>query len=249
MDRPVLGEWVSGLRAVPCWAGLCTCFHPSRWRAHREEPVSPDFIAGRYWHIVRGPDDPERSPREERRGQETAWKRKLTGPLAAERWADLFMRVLGDGCYKDRLELTFNAMCVIAGDINSATAQDPQEEALWALVLRGMIEMAWPDPATYDNEAWRPYPMYFRVTEAGKGYLGSEWPEEGFNGAYRNGYRDLEGYWVCSGWKCGKRLPGQAGPDQVHHLACPHCSEVDDQEQQQISSEAKRWDGNQRRLF
>ncbi len=88
-----------------------------------------------YTHLIRSPDDPERSSRAARKGKETAWKASTASKMEPE-WRTRIVALLEDD--KPR---TFNAICVELGDITAdigyATAPD---KALWSLVAAGEVE-------------------------------------------------------------------------------------------------------------
>ena len=98
-----------------------------------------------YVHLVRGPADPERSPREARRGQSLRWKR-LDDAFPAE-WADAIVAHLADGVPR-----TFNRVMVELFDTTADVAFESHADAgLWRAVEDGRLE--------YTPSA----PVYFRV--------------------------------------------------------------------------------------
>lgn len=93
-----------------------------------------------YLHIIRDPDDPERSTREERRarlGDEATfeWK-KLRHKNAAPMWREAILKLMADGQPR-----TFNAMAVIIADMTAdVVAEGAAPDVLWALVAEEKLE-------------------------------------------------------------------------------------------------------------
>jgi hypothetical protein len=106
-----------------------------------------------FLHIIRDPDDPERSSREERRARlgdlaTTEWK-KLRHKDSAPMWREAMLKLLSDGQPR-----TFNAMAVIIADITADVASDGAAEGvLWSLVAEELLE--------HTVEA----PVFFRLRE------------------------------------------------------------------------------------
>lgn len=87
----------------------------------------------RYVHLIRSPDDPERSSRAARKGQETAWKKKVAD---VEGWKLQILELLSDGRPR-----TFNAITVEIADITADVAfEKGPDTALWELVADHQIE-------------------------------------------------------------------------------------------------------------
>lgn len=120
-----------------------------------------------YVHLIRGPDDPERSPRSARQGDTTAWKRKTRAtPENIVAWKERIVDLLTDGHPR-----TFNAITVTIADITADIGFDGAPDmALWELVEEGRVEHT--DTA----------PIQFRlVREATAGELepgAAEWLEQ-----------------------------------------------------------------------
>lgn len=99
----------------------------------------------RYVHLIRDPNDPERSPRENRRGQELKWNTKA-GQGQVEAWKEAILDHLADGEPR-----TFNCMMVGIADVTADVVfERPPDQALWELVASYQLE--------HTNEA----PILFR---------------------------------------------------------------------------------------
>lgn len=89
----------------------------------------------KYTHLIRHPDDPERSPRSSRRGQHSKWRadmRKGSEPI----WSEAILVLLSDGVPR-----TFNRMMVELADYTAdVAAGKAPDRALWALVEAGDVE-------------------------------------------------------------------------------------------------------------
>lgn len=112
-----------------------------------EAPAAPrprDFLrgmrvdrsgAGRYIHLIRGPDDPARSPRPKGGRADRAPHRTLS-KLSVDDCAADIMRLLADGRPR-----TFNAIAVELRDHTADTFhRSPFERALWRLAEAGDLE-------------------------------------------------------------------------------------------------------------
>jgi hypothetical protein len=83
----------------------------------------------RYVHLIRADDDPERSPREKRRGQETKWNSGWSRNNQ-EMWEEGILNHLSDD-----IPRTFNRIMVEIADANADTAFEKAPDwALWKLV-------------------------------------------------------------------------------------------------------------------
>lgn len=84
----------------------------------------------RFLHLVRAPEDAERTSRTSRKGKEKAWRTDLRAPVST--WRERILEVLADDQPR-----TFNAIVLAATD-REYTADvamgSPAETALWALV-------------------------------------------------------------------------------------------------------------------
>jgi len=108
-------------------------------------PLAPrEFVRGvrvdrsgiaQYVHLVRGPDDPERSPRPVGGQADRAPHRTISARPVAACCEDI-LRLLSDGRAR-----TFNAIGVELLDLTSVILfESPYEEALWELVGRQELE-------------------------------------------------------------------------------------------------------------
>jgi hypothetical protein len=89
----------------------------------------------KYLHIVRAPDDPERSEREERKGQETNWRKAFAKGMVLH-WELAILNHMADG--KSR---TFNRIMVEIADATADVAFDKGPDvALWNLVTAHQLE-------------------------------------------------------------------------------------------------------------
>ena len=97
-----------------------------------------------YTHLVRSTDDPDRSPREARKGQEAAWRLKL-GKKTQPQWRDRIVELLADGEAR-----TFNRICVELGDVTADMGYlMAPDEALWALVVEGAVKHTLETPVLF----------------------------------------------------------------------------------------------------
>jgi len=88
-----------------------------------------------YTHLIRSADDPERQPREARRGKETAWRRDFKISTRAA-WRDRIIAHLADGVPR-----TLNRIAVELADANASTVFGKAPDlALWDLVYAGKVE-------------------------------------------------------------------------------------------------------------
>lgn len=109
---------------------------------HKQE--QPEWVTGnavdrsglaQYTHLIRSPDDPERSPREARKGKETAWLR-LTAKATRGAWKTSIAALLADGVPR-----TFNRIAVELSDMTADVVfGKAPDQALWELVHEGAIE-------------------------------------------------------------------------------------------------------------
>ena len=107
-------------------------------------PAQPVFVTGRYadrsgaqvyLHLVRAPDDPERSPRPRGGQPDRAPHRTLAKRKAAD-WEPVLLEALADGQAR-----TFNRIGVELFDLTAdVLCTTPVDEALWNLVHRGLLE-------------------------------------------------------------------------------------------------------------
>ena len=94
-----------------------------------------------YIHIARGPDDPERGPRV--RGQETAWKKKLSGD--PEPWKKILYDTL-----KKEGPMTFNKLALLtSGYTADVAAGKAPDQALWQLVAEGKVKFTNQSPVIF----------------------------------------------------------------------------------------------------
>lgn len=93
--------------------------------------------------LIRGPEDPQRSPR--RKGTDpTAWKKKVRKGTPEE-WADKIVELLSDGAPR-----TFNAITVELADTTADVAfQEQPEKGLWLAVDRGDLELTYEAPILF----------------------------------------------------------------------------------------------------
>lgn len=124
------------------------------------EAREQEVIGGEWWrglpcrdetacftHLIWGPDDPERSPREARKGASLRWK--TMNDATPAQWADAIVAHLEDGVPR-----TFNRLMVELFDVTSTVAFDENPDAgLWLAVEAGRLE--------YTPTA----PVYFRATQ------------------------------------------------------------------------------------
>ena len=104
---------------------------PQEWT---HDPVDRSGLAA-YTHLIWGPDDPERSPRKDRKGQETAWRQRLD-PSTQPRWRAAILELLADGEPR-----TFNRLMVELADMEASLAFGMAPDvALWELVAEGRLE-------------------------------------------------------------------------------------------------------------
>lgn len=100
----------------------------------RGHPVERSGIA-RYIHIIRGANDPERSPRP-LGGQPDRAPHRTLEEVPTEDCAAMIVRLLGDGTAR-----TFNAIAVELLDQTADLVLDsPLDRALWQLVAEGRLE-------------------------------------------------------------------------------------------------------------
>lgn len=100
--------------------------------------------AAAYAHIVRGPFDPQRSPRPGRRGGRgaDAWKAKVADPAA---WRERIVGLLLDGTPR-----TFNAICVELADVTADVAfREAPDQALWELVEWRLLQWSARSPVRF----------------------------------------------------------------------------------------------------
>lgn len=107
--------------------------------------ADPDPMA-KYIIMVRGPEDPERTPRHLRNPESPNWYRHLKStPIKV--WRERLLRQLADGEAR-----TFNRLGVELIDKTADTLHGSVvEEALWSLCLDGLVEFT---PRS---------PVYFRL--------------------------------------------------------------------------------------
>lgn len=87
-----------------------------------------------YVEIIRHPDDPERTPREERSKDATRWRRELRAHPSV--WGGRLLEHLMDGRPR-----TLNRIAVELVDFTAdVVVGTPLAEALWALVEAGAVE-------------------------------------------------------------------------------------------------------------
>jgi hypothetical protein len=112
----------------------------------------------RFVHIIRADDDPDRSPREERRGKETEWQ-KAFGKGTDDAWAEAILNHLSDDVPR-----TFNRIMVEIADATADVVfEKGPDRALWNLVETYQLE--------FINEA----PILFRRPPGWKDhYAGSD---------------------------------------------------------------------------
>ena len=104
-----------------------------------------------YTHVIRGPNDPERSPRSARRGQTLRWRG--LDDASPEAWADAIVLHLEDG-----MPRTFNRLMVELFDVPSSVAFETNaDRGLWLAVEAERLE--------YTPSA----PVYFRVRRDSSG--------------------------------------------------------------------------------
>jgi hypothetical protein len=111
----------------------------------RAPEPTPDFVRGIavdrsemgcYLHIIRGADDPERSPRPKGGVRDKAPHLTLRRTTTVEGWKTQIERLLEDGRPR-----TFNAIGVELLDQTADTLLDsPVDHALWSLVDAGALE-------------------------------------------------------------------------------------------------------------
>lgn len=89
-------------------------------------------------HLIRGPDDPERTPRPKggRKDRAPHLTMRRKGPAAIDEWTKAIRAKLADGTPR-----TFNALCVEIGDVTADVVfGEAPDIALWALVCEGELE-------------------------------------------------------------------------------------------------------------
>ena len=113
----------------------------------------PEFVHGiridrsginRYIHIIRGPHDPERSPRP-KGGRKDRAPHRTFAKMSVDRATDLIVSLLND-----RRPRTFNAMTVELFDLNADTLiGSPVDRALWRLVKASRLEHTMTAPVLF----------------------------------------------------------------------------------------------------
>lgn len=112
----------------------------------------------RYVHIVRAPDDPERKPREERRGKEMEW-RTACNDDRTEQWEEAILTHLSDGEPR-----TFNRMLVEMCDMTADVAfEKAPDKALWHLVDTYRLEFRNEAPILFRRPPG--FEAHFRMTK------------------------------------------------------------------------------------
>jgi hypothetical protein len=128
------------------------------------EPVDRDGPAA-FVHLIRGPSDPAEMPRgvtsERRERWGVAPHRKLDGTRVGH-WTGPLLKLI-----REQPELTFNALCVTLTGLTADVAfGTPLDDALWALVERGLVEHT------------RVAPIRWRAAVAGAGGEDASGPAE-----------------------------------------------------------------------
>jgi hypothetical protein len=130
----------------------------------------PDLVdrrgMARFTHIIRAPDDPERSDirklPEALRDREATWRRRLKTSSVKD-WKSAIWTLLSDGQPR-----TFNRIGVELVDKTADLLIDlPPDRALWALVAEGRVEHTMGAPilfrarvgATAPVDGWEPPPL------------------------------------------------------------------------------------------
>lgn len=170
----------------------------------------------KFIHIVRGPDDPERGPRV--KGQETAWKKKLSGD--PEPWK----KVLYDTLKKEG-PMTFNKLALLtSGYTADVVAGKAPDQALWQLVGEGKIKFTNASPVIFKavvkafgqekKEGWSTVGQQYDVASAADKKL---WWEQSLKHARESGKKwplDVWGKEIKTQEQYGKSLyrPGMKWP-------------------------------------
>lgn len=97
-------------------------------------------------HIIRGPDDPKRLTREQRKGMSLAWVADLKD-CNKPKWIEEIVALLSDG-----VERTFNRICLeVSGGNYTADVclEKSPDNALWELVAQGDIEHTMAAPVLF----------------------------------------------------------------------------------------------------
>ena len=120
----------------------------------------------KYIHLIRGPYDPEKSPRvkvgEPGSDPTAEWRRKLKTSSAKD-WEPIVLELLADGCPRTLNEIGITLLDRTADNLRAL----PPDEALWNLVERCELE--------HTMEA----PIYFRTkgsTQKPRGKAGQDRP-------------------------------------------------------------------------
>lgn len=155
----------------------------------------------KYTHIIRGPDDPERGPRV--RGQETAWKKKLSGD--PEPWKKVLYDTL-----KKKGPMTFNKLALLtSGYTADIAAGKAPDKALWELVGEGKVKFTNDAPVIFKavvksfgqekKEGWSTIGQQYDAASAASKKL---WWEQSLQHARESGKK-----WPLDVW--GKEIKNQ----------------------------------------